>query len=187
MWYSTHALGPLLTVLNATPRSVRAHGSGRLPDPLVSRWGNPFPVEVALFELVDSPVVIEIARSLFKTVHPQLESFSVYGSSLGFDWGRVPTESALQHAWGEAGLGGRGRSVVSSPFAPPDLSDRLPKALRGLEPVIARPVHEFVRSIVESRPALIDARAAAIWTAAGLAAHESALAGGAAVEIPTFD
>jgi predicted dehydrogenase len=186
MWYSTHALGPLLTVLDATPRSVRAHGSGRLPEFLRARWGNPFPVEVALFELVDSPVVVEIARSLFQTAHPQIESFSVYGSNLGFDWGRVPTEAALQYSWGEPGLGGRGRSVLSEPFAAPDLSDRLPAPLRGLEPVIARPVHEFIRSIVESRRPLIDARTAAIWTAAGLAAHESAMASGSAVEIPQF-
>jgi predicted dehydrogenase len=187
MWYSTHALGPLLAVLDATPRSVRAHGSGRLPESLSARWGNPFPVEVALFELVGSSVVVEVTRSLFKTAHPQLESFSVYGSELGFDWGRVPTEDALQHAWGEPGLGGRGRTVVSSPFAPPDLSVRVPEPLRGHEPVLARPVHEFVRSIVESRRPLIDARTAAIWTAAGIAAHESAMSGGGAVEIPRFD
>jgi hypothetical protein len=47
-------------------------------------------------------------------------------------------------------------------------------------------VHEFVRSIIEDRPSAIDAVTAANWTAAGICAHESALRGGAAVEIPRF-
>jgi hypothetical protein len=90
------------------------------------------------------------------------------------------------HSWGEFGPGGRGRSVLTSPFEVPDLSDTLPPQLRDLEGVIARPVHEFVRSLVESRRPSIDAVVAADWTAAGLCAHESAMAGGAVIEIPRF-
>ena len=48
-------------------------------------------------------------------------------------------------------------------------------------------VHEFVRSITENRKPWIDDITAANWTAAGICAHESAVKGGAAVEIPCFD
>jgi predicted dehydrogenase len=85
LWYSTHALGPLLTILGARPSSVRALGSGRLPEQKTARWGNPFPVETAIYELEDSPVAIEITRSLFQTARPPVESFSIYGTNHGFD------------------------------------------------------------------------------------------------------
>ncbi len=47
-------------------------------------------------------------------------------------------------------------------------------------------VHEFVRAIMEDRPAAIDAVTAANWTAAGICAHQSAMAGGAEVVVPAF-
>ena len=47
-------------------------------------------------------------------------------------------------------------------------------------------VHEFVRSIVERRQPWINAITAANWTAAGLCAHESAMAGGREVIVPKF-
>ncbi len=48
-------------------------------------------------------------------------------------------------------------------------------------------VHEFVRSIVEGRKPAIDGVTAANWTAPGLCAHQSAMQGGAEVDIPRFD
>ena len=47
-------------------------------------------------------------------------------------------------------------------------------------------VHEFVSSIVEGRAPWPDAITTAAWTAAGICAHESAMNGGARVEIPQF-
>ena len=47
-------------------------------------------------------------------------------------------------------------------------------------------VHEFVRSIVERRQPWINAITAANWTAAGICAHASAMAGGREVVIPEF-
>jgi predicted dehydrogenase len=186
LWYSTHALGPLLTILGARPKSVRALGAGRLPEEKAKRWGNPFPAETAIYELEDSPAAIEITRSLFQTAAPQIESFSIYGTNHGFDWGRTSAEEPIFHSWGDFAPGGRGRGVLTSLFEVPDLSPSLPSPLRSLEDYIARPVHEFVRSIVESRRPVIDAVVAASWTAAGLAAHESAMSGGSVVEIPRF-
>ena len=47
-------------------------------------------------------------------------------------------------------------------------------------------VHEFVSSIIEERPPWPDAITTAAWTAAGICAHESAMNGGARIEIPQF-
>jgi hypothetical protein len=47
-------------------------------------------------------------------------------------------------------------------------------------------VHEFISSILEERPPLVDARVAAAWSAPGIYAHQSALAGGTLVDMPDF-
>lgn len=47
-------------------------------------------------------------------------------------------------------------------------------------------VHEFVRSILEERPAVLDEIMGAYWTGTGICAHESAMRGGTVVEIPRF-
>jgi len=46
--------------------------------------------------------------------------------------------------------------------------------------------HEFIRSIVEERKPLIDEVTAANWTSVGICAHQSAMAGGARVDLPVF-
>jgi hypothetical protein len=48
-------------------------------------------------------------------------------------------------------------------------------------------VHEFVRSIIEKRASWIDAATAANWTAAGICAHEFAMADVRETAIPRFD
>jgi hypothetical protein len=48
-------------------------------------------------------------------------------------------------------------------------------------------VHEFVSSIVEGRSPHVDEVKAAVWTASGICAHESAMNGGKEVIIPNFD
>ena len=45
-------------------------------------------------------------------------------------------------------------------------------------------VHEFVSSVLENRPARVNAKVAANWTMAGIIAHDSAMKGGAVLEIP---
>ena len=94
-------------------------------------------------------------------------------------------------------------------IAPPSFRDRLPEPIRHFDnhQVIPDPsnphqsilqggshhgshphlVHEFVRSIVEKRLPAVDAVTGANWTAAGICADQSAMSGGAAVDIPGFD
>jgi predicted dehydrogenase len=186
MWYSTHALGPLLMILKTRAVSVRALGSGQLPKESAEHWGNPFPVETAIFDLEGSPVSLSITRSLFQTARATIESFSLFGTLQGFDWGRTHDEMGLLTSWGAPNPGKRGRDVIVEPFLPDDARQLLPEALRPVHGTIAGPVHEFVRSILESRRPAIDAVTAADWTAAGLAAHESAMSHGSVVNIPRF-
>jgi hypothetical protein len=158
---------------------------------MVSRWGNPFPTECGLYELEGTDATIEVTRSMFQTTRAGVESFSLWGTRHGLDWGRIPTERGLFYSWGEYGPSGRGRQVVATPYAPPDLSDTMPAPLRSLpqtyDGAVPRLVDEFVRSIVEARRPLLDAVVAANWTAAGFAAHQSAMTGGGVVDVPLYD
>ena len=103
---------------------------------------------------------------------------------------------------------GRGRPTTAERPTPPDRTDLLPPSItryttrfvysaehshlsfeqggghHGSHPHL---VHEFVRSIVEGRKPAIDAVTAANWTAPGICAHESAMRGGAEVEVPSFE
>lgn len=47
-------------------------------------------------------------------------------------------------------------------------------------------VHEFIRSIIEHRPAGVDDMLGAHWTGVGICAHESAMKGGMVVDVPDF-
>lgn len=58
--------------------------------------------------------------------------------------------------------------------------------LRGPSEAEPRLVHEFVRSIIEQRPASVFAARAADYTAAGICAHESSLSDGTPISIPEF-
>lgn len=48
-------------------------------------------------------------------------------------------------------------------------------------------IHEFVRSIVEGRKAVVDEVTAARWSAVGVCAHASALRDGEPVDVPSFE
>jgi predicted dehydrogenase len=189
MWYSTHALAPLLRVIGGRPTTVRALGGGRLPADQRGPTGNLFPFETALYEVEGSAAAVQVTRSMFQTTRAAIESFSIYGERLGFEWGRTNDEDPLLFAWDGQNPNGRGKRVAVTPYTTPALND-LPPAVAASSQMYTgaapRLVHEFVRSIVEERPAELDAVVAAQWTAAGFAAHESALAGGEPVTIPSF-
>jgi predicted dehydrogenase len=190
LWYSTHALAPLLAVLRTRVTTVRALGAGRLPADMAARWSNPFPTEIGLYEVAGCDATIEVTRSMFRTTRASVESFSLWGTRHGLDWGRTPQEQGLFYTWGDMAPGGRGRQVLAEPYRPPDLSHTIPAPLRSLpqlyDGAVPRLVHEFVRSIVERRLPTLDAVVAANWTAAGFAAHESAMSGGQVVGVHSY-
>jgi hypothetical protein len=204
-WYMTHAIAPILALLGTRANTVHCFGSGRLPPARQARYGNPYPVETAIFQLDQSDVAVEVTRSLFQMVRPYTESFAIYGDRLGFEWAQLEEEDPYLFELGAA-LAGRGRTITTNRVKVPDRADLLPEGIRaftqksvhaggahlsfvqggghgGSHPHL---VHEFVRSIIEARKPAIDSIVAANWTAAGIAAHQSALANGAAVTVPAF-
>lgn len=208
MHYLTHALSPLLALLNTSVTSVTCQGAGRLAKHRRSGgFDNPFPTEVGLFSLRDSDVLADITMSFSQTARSYVEGFSIYGDRRGLEW---PTDN-------EGPLtifdmyppkeGGRGNHVVTSSLTVPDVTAALPPGLRqfvrpsqALLPGMTAPVavgadhggshpflvHEFVRSIVEERQSAIGPLRSAAWTAPGLCAHRSALDGGLRVKVPTY-
>ena len=205
MWYATHAISPLLALADTRALSVHCFGSGQMRPDLVSAYGNPYPIETAIFQLDAPALAAEVTRSLFHCARPYMESFVVYGENACYEW-QMEDEAPLLFRASPVVPGQVRAQAVERP-QPPDRADLLPPAIarytrrfvygederhlsfeqggghHGSHPHL---VHEFVRSIVERRKPLIDAATAANWTAAGICAHQSALAGGAEVVIPAF-
>jgi len=195
MYYCYHGLGPILYLADKMVTNALCLGSGVLPEEMQRNYGNPFPVESALFQLEDSNVVCEVTCCLFKMVRDFLvDRFYIYGDRLGFESSQLKGEKPVIYETEHGTLkpGQRGRGVTQWEVEVPDISDYVTdefaeyarKAHFKRGALIA---HEFIRSIVEERPPTIDVFKAANWTAAGLCAHDSAMRGGEKVEIPRFD
>lgn len=201
----THALGPVLALLNTRASRVHCFGSGWMPEHMTARYNNPFPVETAIFQLEGTDVAAEVTRNMFQMARPYSEAFSIYGDRMGFEWPQLEEENPLLFQMGPRGEK-RGRPISATRVEVPDFAHLLPPEIApftqksvhsqgghlsfvqggghgGSHPHL---VHEFLRSIVENREPTIGAATAANWTAAGLAAHQSAMQGGAAVDIPAF-
>ena len=209
MHYATHAVSPVLALADTRARAVHCFGSGVMRAELHEQYGNPYPVETAIYELdSDEPLAAEITRSLFHTARGYTESFNLYGEKATFEWEQIEGEDPIIFRmkpivthWG------RGNDITEARLSVPDRQDLLPESIArftkrgvydesqahlsflqggghgGSHPHL---VHEFVSSIVEGRQPWPDAATTANWTAAGICAHESAMNGGARVEIPAF-
>lgn len=208
MWYATHAVAPCLALAGTRARSVRCLGSGEMRAELKKPYGNPFPMETAIFELDrNPPLAMEITRALFHSARGYSESFSIYGEDATFEAAQVHGEPPVMFKLSQLGAHPGARTTTDERCYLPDYAHRLPPEIReftgavkldarGEHPSVqhggghggSHPhlVHEFVRSIVEKRPPAIDELKAADWCAAGICAHESALRGGVTVEIPSF-
>jgi predicted dehydrogenase len=191
MWYSTHAVSPILALLEAEASRVVALGSGRIQAAHRGRYANAFALETAIVELAGRDVVIDLTRSLASTARAYTESFSIYGERQSFEWPQLEADDPVVFTMGEPD-GGRGRPTSIDRLAAQDRLDLLPAALHRY----ARPgahggshphlVHEFVSSITEDRRPFVDHRRAAAWTAVGIVAHASAQAGGIPLEVPSY-
>jgi predicted dehydrogenase len=196
MYYATHAVGPLLSLAGSPADYVHCVGSGRIADELAVKYGSPFAVESALIAVRGGVLAAEATRSLFETARQYVESFDVYGDRASFEWPQIEGEHPVV-------FHGEQPSRVDVG----DFAELLPEPIRkytqhgvydlenahlsfvqgsghgGSHPHLA---HEFVSSIVEGRPPAIDAVTAANWTSVGLCAHQSAMSGGARVDIPRY-
>ncbi len=196
MHYATHAVSPLLSLAGKAPEFVHCLGSGRIREEYIPRYNSPFAVETATFALRDSDLACEVTRSLYETARQYRESFDVYGEKMSFEWEQTIGDHAVLHTGGE----------TVKRVEIPDFASRLPESIRsftragvygeedhlsffqggghgGSHPHL---VHEFVRAIAERRKSAVEAPIAAAWTAAGISAHQSALARGERVAIPDF-
>lgn len=208
MHYLTHALSPLLALLGAGVASVSCRGAGSLrPDQSTGGFDNRYPAEVGLFSVGGSDVLAEVTMAFFQTGRSYIEGFSLYGERLGVEWPADNVGPLTLHTMSGPPEGGRGNQVSTRQVDPPDDLDTLPAALRPFvrpstvqlpgmpDPIMVGADHggshpflvdEFIRSIIDGRPPMIDARTAARWTAPGICAHQSALAGGLDTDIPAY-
>jgi len=211
MHYATHAVSPLLAVSGARAKRVHCFGSGAMREELRARYGNPFPIETAIFQLDRDGLAAEVTRTLFHTAREYMESFNIYGERASLEW-HMEDEPLVRFDMESIGTqikNGRGKRISTRRVPCQDFSHLLPAEItrHSVERVILDPdnphlsviqggghhgshphmVHEFVRSILEGRKPWIDAVTAANWTAAGVCAHISAMNGGEAVDIPDFE
>jgi len=206
MWYGTHAIGPMVALSGSRIKRVNAFGSGTMDEDLVRRYGNPFPVETALFEF-ENGLKGEATRTLFECARPYQEGMFVYGSDACFEWGYRDADDPFVTTMSPVAEGERGsiehtatvqmpnyyhslpeelwKHTVGGNFDPLNPQDSLKKGAggghHGSHPHL---VNEFVRSIIEEREPWINVALGANITAAGICAHHSAMHDGAAVMVP---
>jgi predicted dehydrogenase len=210
MHYATHCVSPCLAILSkpgkpALAKSVVCHGSGRIREELIPRYNSPFAVETATFTIADSDVVAEVTRSLFDTARQYRESFDVTGSKASFEWQQVENEDPVIHT----------KNSAEKPLTEPEIPKRvrvhdfahilpgpiqqftMPAAIQdadhlsflqggghgGSHPHLT---HNFLMACQGKQPAFPDAPTSANWTLVGICAHESAMKGGARVDLPMF-
>jgi predicted dehydrogenase len=198
MHYATHCVSPCLAILGKLADSVVCHGSGRIREELIARYGSPFAIETATFKIRDTDVVAEVTRSLFDTARQYRESFDVFGSKKSFEWQQVENEEPIIHTKGLP------EPKIPQRVKVPDYAHLLPEPVRPFTGTIqdadhlsfiqgaghggSHPhlVHNWLLAIRGERPALPDAETSANWTMVGICAHQSAMKGGERVQIPRF-
>jgi predicted dehydrogenase len=115
MHYATHCVSPCLALLGKHAESVVCHGSGRIREELIGRYGSPFAIETATFKIKDSDVVAEVTRSLFDTARQYRESFDATGSKKSFEWQQVEGEEPVIHT----------KSMPEKPIPEPEIPKRI--------------------------------------------------------------
>jgi len=208
MWYGTHAVAPMVALSGSRVARVHAFGSGTMAEDLVKRYGNPFPVETAIFAF-ENGLKGEATRSLFETARAYQEGMFVYGSDASFEWGFADDDPPLITTLRPPKEGTRGgitethvtqmpndyrdlpeelwHFTVGGNFDPLNPQESLKKgAGGGHHGSHAHLVHEFVTSCLQGRKPWIDEILGANITAAGICAHESALRDGECVVVPQF-
>ena len=205
MHYATHCVSPCLALLGKHAEHVVCHGSGRIDEHLIPKYGSPFAIETATFKLRDSDVSAEVTRSLFNTARQYRESFDVYGSKKSFEWQQVENEEPVIHTKSTAAAA-LSEAQIPQRVTVPDYAHLLPEPIRrftqpaaiqdadhlsflqggghgGSHPHL---VHNFLRACLGAQPAMPDVETSVNWTMVGICAHQSALRNGEKIAIPTF-
>ena len=207
MWYGTHAIGPMVALSGSRIKRVVCFGSGTMDEAKHKQYGNPYPVESALFEF-ENGLKGEATRSLFETARLYQEGLFIYGSKKSFEWGFADWDQPYVTEMGDI-REHRGRPTWAKVEEMPNFYETLPEPLQrftvggNFDPLNPQDslkkgaggghhgshphlVNEFVMSIIEERTPWIDEVLGGNITAAGLCAHMSAMQNGASVEVPVF-
>lgn len=202
MWYATHALVPLAIAAGTPISQVTCFGSGVMRPELRAQYDNPWPIETANFRFAGGELSANVTRSLFAAAVRGLEETDIIGEKMSLfschpsylhtlvtmqdrpegRWG-APADSRNVHPPLRWDLLSPGFREIISTAPSPDGIGQAHTAHAGSHPHL---VDEFVRCIVDDRPSAIDAAKAANWCAAGVLAHESAMRGGALLDVPDF-
>jgi predicted dehydrogenase len=198
MHYATHCVSPCLAILGKHAESVVCHGSGRIDEKLIPKYGSPFAIETATFKLRDSDVSAEVTRSLFNVARQYRESFDCYGDKKSFEWQQVEGEDPVIHTRGLP------EGKIPTRVKVKDYSHLLPEPIRkftgtiqdaehlsfiqggghgGSHPHLA---HNFLMACLGEKPPMPDAATSVNWTMVGICAHQSAMKGGEKIMIPRF-
>lgn len=195
MQYPTHCTAHLISVTGERLTQVACIGWGD-GDPVLrdNPYGNPFWNETALFQ-TNRDTAFRVAV-YWKGAHRGGERAQWYGDKMSFfcphpnGLGAMKVFNSEER---EKDTGGfvRQRSVLEK-FEVPHwwATEMLPPPLRhnsGHEGSHCFLTHEFVSAILEGRKPAVDVYEAVAYTAPGIVAHQSALAKGKQMRIPTFD
>lgn len=184
IYYCSHSLGPILMLMDDyIVQAMGLHtGFGIMPD-LGPGCLN---MEVALFK-TQKGAVIKLLRSQVAYREPPMHFYSLYGTK-----GSVENDRAGgHHGVGQGKLYIHGEHDPKAGFAAIEcpIADAAapPEALSGghgtSEYYLVR---DFINAIQQGRQPPIDAIRAAEFTAPGICAHESAMQGGAWIDVPQF-
>lgn len=202
MWYATHALVPLAIAAGTPIAQVTCFGSGVMRPELRAQYGNPWPIETANFRFAGGELSANVTRSLFASAVRGLEETDIIGERMSL-FSCHPSYAHTLVTMRDHEAGRRGAGCEVQDVHPPLRWDLLSPGFRDIIATAPSPdgigmahtghagshphlVDEFVRCIVDARPSAIDAAKAANWCAAGVLAHESAMKGGALLDVPSF-
>lgn len=202
MHYITHPLGPLLMLTGRKVRRVQALGSGTQPAAFAAAYGNPYPIESALFELGDEPLsartgpvastsgplAIEITSITANTAIETRESFDVFASRQTFLWShlRGDRHTLIRRTLEEPRFHDKSNPTVVSRLEQLSVAIDLPRELAShpCSLITKAMVHEFVTACLDHRPSAIGIDEAIAITLPGLQAHDLALLAAGAVPCP---
>ncbi|MCL1794580.1 MAG: Gfo/Idh/MocA family oxidoreductase [Oscillospiraceae bacterium] len=183
MHYPTHSTSQIISVTGAHMTHVSCHGFTDKKDDGIYRadanlWKNVFSNESALFAMSDQSCC---RINEFRRIgHTGAVRMSLFGTEGSFE----------QNSAGLSWLTKNGRENVDDLLEQVIPAERLPKELRefsgghnGAEKFL---VDDFVKACIYEKTPPINVWEAARYTVPGIIAHESALQGGALLEIPDF-
>ena len=200
MHYATHVVSPCLGLVDGLAEYVSCFGSGKVRDDIAKKSGNTFALESAHIKIKDSDLTAHIWRCLYDVARQYRESFDVYGTKKSFEWTLVENEPHVIHT------AKKPEPEIPEKIEVPDYAHLLPEPIQkftlpaeihdaghlsfiqggghgGSHPHL---VNEFVSALLEDREPRPNAVTSANWTCVGICAHESALKGGAIINMPEF-